>query len=496
MVTDEQVKLLRRKRMEGKTQEAAAAASGMSVRSARKWQKGPLPSETKKEPRSRPTRKDPFEGLWEEEIVPLLRADTARKLQATAVFADLERRHPGRFKGGEYRTLQRRFSKWRGLHGPEKEGCFEQEHPPGREAAFDFTHGTKLQVSIAGAVFAHLIFALRLSFSRWTWVSLASGETYEAMVTGIQDALWALGGVPLVIRHDNLSAATHEIRRSAGRSLNRRFSDFLAHYDLTSTRIRPGKSNENGGVEKGHDLVKTALEQELQLRGSREFDSVESYRTFVLDVVDRDINNAKVHDRLAVERSALRPLPPDKVPTYTVFEPTVRKWSTIRVAKRSYSVPSRLIGHKVRVHQHADVLEVFFKGVLVETLPRLHGEQTTRIDYRHIAWSLARKPGAFARYKHREQLFPTINFRVAYDGLVKWRGDRADVEYVRILHLAAATMESQVDTALEILLEVGDRFAYADVKELVEPDPIARPQVAIASPDLTVYDGLLAGGGR
>ena len=162
MVTDEQVKLLRRKIMQGKTQEAAAAASDMSVRSARKWQTGPLPSETKTA-RTWRTKKDPFEGLWEEEIVPLLRADTARKLQATAVFADLWRRYPDRFKGGEHRTLQRRFRKWRAVHGSNKEVCFEQEHPPGREAAFDFTHGTSLEVSIAGVVFVHLIW-VRLQF--------------------------------------------------------------------------------------------------------------------------------------------------------------------------------------------------------------------------------------------------------------------------------------------------------------------------------------------
>ena len=49
MITDRQVRLMRQKRMEGKTQEAAAAKAGMSVRSARKWQNGPLPSQAKSE---------------------------------------------------------------------------------------------------------------------------------------------------------------------------------------------------------------------------------------------------------------------------------------------------------------------------------------------------------------------------------------------------------------------------------------------------------------
>ena len=76
MITDRQTRLLRQKRMEGKTQETAAAKAGMSVRSARKWQSGPLPWATKPEHRWR-TRPDPFDGVWEDEIEPLLRNDPA-----------------------------------------------------------------------------------------------------------------------------------------------------------------------------------------------------------------------------------------------------------------------------------------------------------------------------------------------------------------------------------------------------------------------------------
>ena len=85
MMTDRQVALLRQRRMEGKSQETSAAMVGMSVRSARKWQRGIWPSETKRERRWR-TRRDPFDGVWEweEEIEPLLRGDPAGKLRARA----------------------------------------------------------------------------------------------------------------------------------------------------------------------------------------------------------------------------------------------------------------------------------------------------------------------------------------------------------------------------------------------------------------------------
>jgi hypothetical protein len=170
--------------------------------------------------------------------------------------------------------------------------------------------------------------------------------------------------------------------------------------------------------------------------------------------------------------------------------------TTIRVAGRTYSVPSRLIGEVVEARQHPDVVEVYYRGKLVETMPRLRGEREARIDYRHVIWSLVRKPGAFARYRYREELFPSLAFRRAYDALKAGRGDRADVEYVRILHLAASTMEATVETALERLLAEGAPLDYATVKAIANPERPSVPTLAIPSPDLAVYDGLLAGGAR
>ena len=106
--------------------------------------------------------------------------------------------------------------------------------------------------------------------------------------------------------------------------------------------------------------------------------------------------------------------------------------------------------------------------------------------------SLVRKPGTFARYRFREQLFPTLRFRLTYDALRQWRGERVDVEYVRILHLAAQTMEANVDSALSLLLEDGQPFDYAEVRDLAEPKPPEAPALVLSGkPDLKVYDGLL-----
>jgi hypothetical protein len=493
MVSDRQVRLLRKKRMEGKTLEAAAAAAGMSERTARAWQRGRLPSETERA-RTWRTRPDPFVDVWATEIEPLLVADTEGKLEAKTIFEDLGRRKPGAFEAGQLRTLQRRVRDWRAQHGPDKEVYFPQEHPPGRMGSMDFTHATELGVTIAGELFVHLFFQLVLAFSGWRFVQLAYGETFEALLSGLQSGLWALGGVPERVRMDNLSAATHELAKTGGRALTRRFADVVEHYGFSASRIRPGESHENGVVEKAHHLLKSALEQALILRGSRDFPSIEVYMAFVLRVVDETFHQGR-EARFAEERVALKPLPSRRMPEYTRVLVEVRKWSTIPVAKRIYSVPSRLMGHEVEARVFADVVEVWYAKKLVETMPRLRGESMHRIDYRHVIWSLVRKPGAFAAYRYREDLFPSLTFRRGYDALRERRGDRADVEYVRILHLAASTGERAVEQALATLLERGEAFDYAAVKALAQPETPAVPMLRIGAPDLGQYDALLAAGG-
>ena len=401
MITDRQTRLLRQKRMEGKTQETAAAKAGMSVRSARKWQSGPLPSQAKPEHRWR-TRPDPFDGVWEDEIEPLLRNDPTGKLKATTIIDWLAEQHPGRFSASQLRTLQRRLQDWRALHGPDQEVYFPQEHPPGREAQFDFTHCGELKVTIAGQPYPHLLFQLILSHSGWRYAEVAAGETFLALQQGLQNALWTLGGVPQILRSDNLSAATHEVKHSRGRALNDNYAALLDHYGLRSTRINRGQSHENGVAEQAHyRLVEGKLEQKLLCLGS---------------------------------------LPPAPVPEYVNYQSKVRKWCTIQVAGHSYSVPSRLIGKEVQIRLYADWVEVYYKSHLVERMERVRSEGEANVNYRHVIGSLVRKPGAFARYRFREQLFPTMHFRLTYDALRQWRRERADVEYVRILHLAATTV--------------------------------------------------------
>ena len=177
-------------------------------------------------------------------------------------------------------------------------------------------------------------------------------------------------------------------------------------------------------------------------------------------------------------------------------EPSVCRTS-IHLGKVIVQTKINIQGVMVDVRLYTDHVEVYYKGHLVESMERIRGRGKACIDYRHIIGSLVRKPGAFARYRFREQMYPSYTFRLAYDAMRGWKGERADVDYVRILHLAATTMECEVDRALRRLLESRVRFDYAVVRQLAAPASPEIPEVELSCEvDLRVYDRLLAGGAR
>jgi hypothetical protein len=195
------------------------------------------------------------------------------------------------------------------------------------------------------------------------------------------------------------------------------------------------------------------------------------------------------------ELAVMRPLSVERLAEYSEEDILVTGWSTIRVKHNAYSVPSRLIGQWVRVRLFDDRLEVAFRGEDQLVVERLPGRNGHSINYRHIIWSLVQKPGAFALYRYREDLFPSLIFRRAYDSLLaKLELRKADIEYLRILHLAASTMEADVEVALGRLLDSGGVKSAEQVKALGTPVQLEVPSLAVPEIDLSVYDALLTAG--
>lgn len=492
MKKDGEIKLLLEERRKGASQKLAAARTGMSERTARKYEHaGQLPSQMK-QPRRHRTRQNPFADDWPW-VESQLERDPA--LQTKTLFALLCQAFPGRYQEGQLRTLQRHVLAWRVQQGPEQEVMFPQEHVPGRMAQSDFSSMNSLQVTLAGTPFPHLIFHLVLTYSNVEAVRVCFSESFEALAEGLEAALWQLGGVPEWHRTDNLSAAVRDLDREGLHEFTQHYRGLLAHYGMQPSANTAGCANQNGDVEQSHHRFKNAVDQALRVRGSRDFPDRAAYERFLAELVRA--RNLTRSERFATEQSALKPLP--AVPLDFTREITVRvsRFSLVRVLNNHYSVPSRLIGIALKVRIRAETLELYHGTVLVVTLPRLVGRNQRRIDYRHLIWSLVRKPGAFANYCYREELFPTTSFRRAYDSLLAARPTQADREYLRLLHLAASTSEADVELAIRLCLDADQLPTFETVRELAcEPVAIEAPAVSRPAIDLSPYDQLIGAGAR
>ena len=483
--TDAQVrKLMEEFAKHGKTG-LAALRSGMHRETGSKYLKvRKLPSELKKA-RGWRTRPDPFEEDWPE--VEALLVD-APELEAKALFEWLSLHlRPGKYQEGQVRTFQRHVKRWRATEGPPKEVFFSQEHRAGEAMQTDFTSGNELGVTIGGEPLLHLLCHPVLPYSNWEWTTLCRSESMAALRRGVQAAVFKLGRHPEWHQTDNSTSATHNIG-GGKREFNEEYVELMKHFGMKPRTIGVGMSNQNGDVETLNGAHKRRLKQHLLLRGSKDFDSVAEYEKWVQGVCDKA--NERRNERVTEDLAAMEPVTVTRLPEWKEERLRVTRESTIRVKHNTYSVPSQLREEWVKVRVYDDRLEVWYAEELQLTIERLLGRYRHRINYRHIIESLVRKPGAFERYRYRDDLFPTLVFRRAYDALTAAHTvtRRGDLEYLRVLYLAARTMECDVATALELLLDDGQVPTYDRVRELVSPEQAQVPQMAVLEPDLQDFD--------
>jgi len=469
----------------------AAARAGFSTATGYRLAQDPRPPSEKRAPRER-RRPDPLAEVFDAEIVPMLEASPG--LRPVAILEELLRRHPG-LGTGIRRTLERRIRQWRALNGPEREVIFRQTHEPGRMGLSDFTDMAGLGVTMAGEPLAHRLYHFRLVFSGFEHAHVVlQGESFVVLAAGLQDALWALGGSPREHRTDSLSAAFRNLAPEVEEDWTRRYAALCAHYGMAASRNNRGFAHENGAIEGPHGHLKRAVEDALLLRGSRDFDTVADYRAFVDGLVGR--RNARNRKRIDIERAALRPLPERRAEDGEDTMVTVTSSGGFMLRRVFYTVPSRLIGHRLRVRLHDDRLEVFLGGTPLMTLPRGRGYGDNRrahvVDYRHVIHSLRAKPGALPGLVYRDQLFPRQAYRRLYDAAMEALPERAACKLV-VGALAIAHergCEADLAALIDTHLEDGTLPDLAKLRARFAPDPEAMPKVTVTLTPLSAYDAL------
>lgn len=471
----------------------SAMKAGMSRATARKYLRQNDVMEQRRAPHNWRTRKDPLEAVWPRAEEMLRQAP---ELEAKALFEHLAEGRAEEIKPGLLRTFQRRVKAWRLKEGPDKEVFFTQEVKPGETLAVDWTDMKPLGITVQGKALDHKLFHAVLPWSNWEWAVRVRGESVLSLRSGLKAALGRLGRVPRRLLTDQSSTATHQLSRDGTRrGFNEEYLGICAHYGLEPRVINVARPQENGCCESAHGHLKRRILQHLLLRGSRDFASEEEYDRFLIGVLE-PANRLRAA-RLTEELAAMRETAVAELPDYRELMVTVGTNSTIRLRKQVYSVPGRLIGAKLLARVYENRIVLLDGPAEVAQLPLGKSDRGAVIDFRHVIGHLLRKPGAFAGYRWREEMFPAPVYRAAHDHLER-TSHEADKRYLEILKVAADEGRTAVENALEHLLG-GPRpvISAAEVRNVLDAwrdqqrEWRQRPPLEV---NFAAYDALLESG--
>jgi hypothetical protein len=298
-----------------------------------------------------------------------------------------------------------------------------------------------------------------------------SWRELRRLAEGLQNALWTLGGVPEQHCSDSLSAAFRNLDADAKEDLTLRCEAFCGHYGMTPTRNNPGVAHENGSIESSHGHLRKALGED-------------AYRRFVDEVVGRRGPGLLRCQRRTVDYE-------QKIVTVT----SSRGFILRRVF---YTAPSRLIGHRLRVHLYDDRLDCFLGSTPMMTLRRGQPVSDRQgghvVDYRHVIHALRKKPMALPNLVYRDQLFPRQAYRRAFEALRAEVGDKracqVTVELLALAHDRAC--EAELAQVIDAELDAGRLPDLVLLRERFGPSPASVPIIDVKLVALDAYDELAA----
>jgi len=485
-ITDQQYQRLMNEMNQGDgVIDHAAMKAGMDRKTARRYLRaGRGPADLNK-PHTWRTREDPVKAIWDEAERQL---HNNPGLEAQELFEELLRKCPGAVDPRALRTFRRRVAHWRRKHGPDIEVFFPQVREPGESMQLDWTDANQLGVTICGKPYPHKLCHSVLPYSNAEWAVPCQSESTSSLIVGSQDAYREFGGITERLQTDQSSTATHQLcKDSKKRVYNELYLALCDHLTVKPRTTAVDCPDQNGDIESMNGHLKRRLEQKLLLRGSRDFRSQEDYAAFVVALC-RELNRRR-GAKVIEELKSLRPLPSGRFPDNVEVTARVSCFATVRVKKLPFSVPARLIGAIVEALVSETTVRILYEGKEVARHPRIPGKG--RVHYRHVIKWLVRKPGAFAAYQFREDLFPQPVYRQAHERLKTTDEGRADRNYLLVLELAHDKGEDAVADALGGLLREGLVPSAEAVKaRLAQPAP-SLAAVTPFVPSMRSYDALL-----
>ncbi|WPP51784.1 IS21 family transposase [Catalinimonas niigatensis] len=242
------------------------------------------------------------------------------------------------------------------------------DHTPAEKLYIDFAGKPMSYVDKStGEVVKCQVFAACLPYSDYSFVMAIRSQSTEDFLYALSCCLTELGGVPLALVPDNLKAAVVKASRYEP-EINRALEDFANHY---GTAVVPAR------VRKPKD--KALVENQVKLIYSRVYAKLRHMVFFDLHSLNAAIKEkVKAHNQtrmqkkpycreerfLAEEKKLLQPLPKERYEIKYYRELRVAKNNHVYLSedKHYYSVPYKLIGHKVKLIYTRSMVYIFARG--------------------------------------------------------------------------------------------------------------------------------------
>lgn len=438
--------------------------------------------------------------LEADKTAPRKQRHTARR-----IFARLLREHG--YTGAES-TIRKYVGRRRRELGLRSNAFVPQTHLPGDEGEVDWY---ETQIDFPEGRRKVFVMILRACFSGREFHIAFPRMTQQAFLEAFVAAFAWFGGVFGIVRLDNLRSAVRKILRGRRRLETDRFVAMRSHYLFDSEYCIPGEqgAHEKGGVEGG--VGRFRRNHLVPVPGVADFDELNRLLRDACaedDLRTIDERSRSIIEDWEQERAELLPLPAEPFDCSEVARPRVDSKSRIRVRRNFYSVPVRLVGHRVEARVSARRVTAVHDGKTVAEHDRLHGRSQQSLELDHYIELLQHKPGALRRATPLRQARDRGRWPEEYDRLweaLRLRHGEADGtrQLLDVLLLHRDSLTEDVHQAVSMALELGciDSGAIAVLlrrlelpDEPVAPLTVLGPLAQIGVPvrdDVSDYDVLL-----
>ena len=265
---------------------------------------------------------------------------------------------------GRYDSVKRYVRKLKGKH-PKLYARIET--PPGEEAQVDFGQGAPTLKN--GRYLRPWLFSMTLSNSRKSHEQVVWSQDVETFIRCHEEAFNALGGVPQIIKIDNLKSGVLKAHLYEP-ELNPNYQSFSEYYEFVPLPCKVRTPEHKGKVESGIKYV-----QNNALKGKR-FESLDEQNAYLCHW-NRTWATTRIHgttkrqvgQMFKEEQPHLQPLPEK---SFTFFKVGTRKVSSgdshIEVNGAYYPVPPKYMGRRVAVHYNSQWIKILYKGKTIQWL--------------------------------------------------------------------------------------------------------------------------------